>query len=173
MSRVTFINWLAEGGLPSMSNPLQTGGETEPRLLRIEEAVRAAIARLPDEEQELIRLHHFQGMALAEIARQTGRKAHNVESMHRRIIKKLRRQLTAFVEGEFGLPRPHESCPICQSPQRREIDSLINSRDRSTTWRPVLCRLRQEFGLTIRSVQCLIGHARYHIVETIKTEEAK
>lgn len=163
MPEITFSNWLAEHGLPSMSNQLQTEPDLDGRPERIERAVREALERLSDDERELVMLHYFDGLSLVEIARRADRAAYKVETMHRRAIAKLRRSLAAFVEAEFEITMPVDDCPLCRSRHRGSIDQIIRERDRRRTWAPVLRCLRDEFGIEHLSVQRLIGHVRYHL----------
>ena len=53
-------------------------------------------------------------------------------------------------------------CIICRSEHRREIDRVIASREEAETWRPVIRKIRERFGLKITTPQTLIGHEKYH-----------
>jgi hypothetical protein len=83
--------------------------------------------------------------------------------MHKRSLRKLRKNLAAFVGEVFGVEsRPAPDCPICCSPQVAELDELIRSRDRSATWRSLMSLFRTKYKLPIGSPQVLIGHEKYH-----------
>ena len=65
------------------------------RLAERGDALRGALARLPDEQREAIVLQHVAGMSLAEIAEVTGEAAETVKSRLRYAKTKLRRLLRA------------------------------------------------------------------------------
>lgn len=164
MPPLRYCNWLAELGLPSLSNQLQTeSAEDRARQVRIEDAVRSAIDRLPEEQRELVWLIYFDGLQVSEIARLSGRPLHRIVSLHRRTLTRLRHSLAPLVREEFGLQPDPTDCPICNSPACDTINSLIMSRDRTRTWSWVLRHVRHDHGLVSLSVQRLIGHSRYHM----------
>ena len=151
-------------------------GETA-RSRAVRAAVRQALEKLTDREREFIEFYHFQGLSYAEISARTGRSIHSLESLYRRAIRRLRKELTPFVRAAFGpeaVPGPvgsargdrRRTCPICRSTFRRDIDKLIARRDRTATWRPVMQAIRERFGIAIRSPQTLIGHEKYHVSDT-------
>jgi hypothetical protein len=78
-------------------------------------------------------------------------------------MKKLEKHLAAFVKKRFGIANEvKRPCIICQSPRLAEINKLIEQRDKAATWKPVMKRLLEEFGIEIKSPQMLIGHEKYH-----------
>ena len=66
------------------------------------------------------------------------------------------------VEGTLTMDpkRPWECADMSQV--RDEIDRMISQRDPKRSWRSVLIRLREDFGIRVRSPQTLIGHKKYH-----------
>lgn len=182
-SKIVYQNWIADLGRDP-SRPLDLDDQSCQRILgsegtipghealpaeaherqeRIRETVRAALARLTDDERELIEQIHFMGRTCSEISLRSGRAEHRLESMHRRAMSKLRRHLAPLVRELFGILSPGRTdCPVCRSPYRGQIDQLISSRDPKGTWRQVIEELRKKFGLKITTPQTLIGHEKYH-----------
>ena len=165
-NRIIYENWIVEMG---RDPALPVGGaEAESdddrlRTARIRAAVRSAVASLDDEEQEFVRQFYYMGRTYRELSDRTGRLIHRLESLHKRVRRKLRGYLAPLVAAEFNLRPPSERpCPICNSGYRRQIDQLIAGRDRKATWRPVMAEIRRCYKLPIRSPQILIGHEKYH-----------
>ena len=69
-----------------------------------DERVRDAIDALPSELAELVRLHHWEGFALAEIATVLGIPAPTVRTRYRAARRRLRAHLGAEKEGAEGPP---------------------------------------------------------------------
>ena len=177
--RITYQNWIAdlgrdpskpldlEGQFGSIS-PGTGGSETlnspEPvRRCQIREAMASALSKLSDNERELIEQFHYMGRSYREIAGRSGRSIHRLEALHQRALKKLRMVLAPLVKQLYGLRVSTDpDCPICTSPHRATIDSLIRERSRSDTWRPTIRLLKSRFGIIITTPQTLIGHEKYH-----------
>ncbi len=135
------------------------------KLDRLIGEVRRAVSELPANEQEFIYQHYYRGKPLRAIARQTGRAVHKLEVLHRRALRILRVRLQPIVREywDTGESEPDTDCPICNSYFLPEIDSLINNRDPTETWRHTLRVLHKEYGLRVSTPQVLIAHVRYHI----------
>lgn len=173
--RVVFRHWIAEQGCDPAAydssenrqpaGPDDLSGQTE-STEPIRAAVRSALDRLDRDERLLIEQLYFVGCTCPEIARATGRPLHRIESLHYRALRRLKADMFDFVRTRFDIEsdasRP--DCPICTSPHCAEIDTVISSRDRTATWRPVMRTLMSRFSLSIRSPQVLISHERYHHV---------
>jgi len=177
--RITYQNWIADLGrdpsqplnLEETSRPIPVGAgdfealnDPEPeRRRRIREAVALALSKLSDNERELIEQFHYMGRSYREIAERSGRTIHRLEALHQRALKKLRTALAPLVKQLYGLGVSTDpDCPICTSPHRATIDRLIQERNRSDTWRPMICMLKSRFGIPITTPQTLIGHEKYH-----------
>jgi RNA polymerase sigma-70 factor, ECF subfamily len=96
-----------EGDLELSSSRLEhlfAADQTSPsqRAVRGEELLRlaAALARLPDEQRQVVELHHLEGLPIAEVAEQMGRTPAAVVGLLFRGLKKLRRLLREGEEGE-------------------------------------------------------------------------
>jgi RNA polymerase sigma-70 factor (ECF subfamily) len=74
-----------DGGLTSPSQKAIRGEDAE-RLSR-------ALAALPDDQREAVRLRHLEGCALAEIAQRLGRTPAATAGLIKRGMKTLRREL--------------------------------------------------------------------------------
>ena len=129
----------------------------------IQTEVRRALETLADQEREFVVCYYFLGHSYREISERSGRAVYKLEALHRRALRRLKRELRWLVHDLFGIKTPRRSrCPICDSPLRAQIDRLIAERDRLATWRPVIKELRDRYGLTVKSPQVLIGHEKYH-----------
>ena len=162
--RITYQNWITDLGRdPSQS--LDLDGSNNPdseRRRQISEAVALALSKLNDNERELIEQFHYMGRSYREIAESSGRNIHRLEALHERALKKLRTALAPLVKRLYGLAVSTDlDCPICTSPHRAAIDHLIKERNRSDTWRPIIRRLKDRFGIAINTPQTLIGHEKY------------
>jgi hypothetical protein len=173
-NRIVYQEWIVELGrdpaLPPVSgtvDPTSFGGrdrEVGSALTAdINRAVREALGKLGEAEREFIERFYFQGMSYRNLSEGTGRSRHKLEALHYRAVRALRSLLAEFVRERFGIePQDSPDCPICRSAQREAIDSIIQTRDPAATWRPVISRIRDEFGVVLTTPQTLIGHEKYH-----------
>ncbi len=189
-SRIVYQNWIAEIGIDPerlrtnryQGDPLREAislddpaagkisrdqarrvSEEEKSRREIRLQVRRALEALSDEERELIVHFYLMGKSYRELSDRTGRSVHKLEALHKRAVKKLRKELAGFVEQRFGIvTTSHSDCPICNSPYAAEIDRLIGNRDKTTTWKPLITTLREKYNLRVGSPQTLIGHEKYH-----------
>jgi hypothetical protein len=165
VNRITYSDRIVDLGRdPSIA--IAPGPPSEPdgaRVARIREAVSAALEGLTEDEREFIVHFYFQGMSYRQIGEASGRAKHKLWALHERALRRLRQALQGFVRAEFGIEAAEdESCPICASEHREEIDALIAARDRTASWAPVMREINHRFGLRIRAPQRLIGHEKYH-----------
>lgn len=183
--KIIYNNWIAENGvdpeLPlaksfedelfisidevaeSLVDPA-TSDNYESDIAELRAEVRSAVAKLNEEERELVERVYFLGMTLQELADKSGRRRHSLEALNRRCRKKLIRHLSRFVEERWGKRFRHNTsrCVICASIHRQEIDKLIAERDRTRTWKPVLNAIRDKYRLPAITAQLLRGHEQYH-----------
>jgi RNA polymerase sigma-70 factor, ECF subfamily len=96
-----------EGDLERSSSRLEcllTADQTSPsqRAVRCEELMRlaAALTRLPEDQRQVVELHHLQGLPVAEVAEQMGRTRAAVVGLLFRGLKKLRQWLQEPGEDE-------------------------------------------------------------------------
>ena len=166
MRRMIFQDWIVELGRdPALlwegPDPVETAAE--PRVAQIATVVRAALGRLPEADREFLERYYFMGQGYPELERRTGRPRHRFESLHRRAIRRLRRELARFAQKEFGIEyRPGANCPLCRSKNRPEIDRLIAAKQPDGTWRPIIRTLRDQYHITVTTPQIVLGHAKYH-----------
>ncbi len=133
----------------------------------IEQAVAKGMQTLTEDEREFIARFHFMGESYQEIAEKSGRIPHKLEALHRRALRKLKLTLTEFAVKRYNLAINDSElraaqCPLCQSPYCLDINQLINQKPAHETWRPIIRVLREQYGISIRSPQVLIGHQKYH-----------
>ena len=137
-----------------------TGDSCRERIIMV---VREAMDQLDESEKEFVFLFHFMGRSYREIAEDSGRSIGRLESLHRRALKRLKSLLAGFVSREFGLKREKvNSCPICNSPHREEIELLISAKKKRDTWRETIRLIRENYNLKIKTPQTLIGHFKFH-----------
>ena len=134
------------------------------KVVRIKEAVNKALESLEVEEREFVVRFYYMGQSYTELAELTGRPVHKLETLHRRVVRRLRNQLAPLVDDGCN-PRQEEihRCPICLSPRRREIDELIRERKPGQTWRRIMKHLKREFEIDIKSPSTLTVHEKYHV----------
>jgi RNA polymerase sigma factor (sigma-70 family) len=113
--KIIYNNWIAENGvdpkLPqvrSVEDELfisiddlaeslvdsATPDKYEIEISELRDAVRSAVAKLNEEERELVERVYFLGMTLQELADKSGRRRHSLEALNRRCRKKLIRHLS-------------------------------------------------------------------------------
>ena len=125
--------------------------------------VREALKQLSIQEREFIAQFYFMGKSYREMSEQSGRPIYKLEALHKRAVKKLKKELVGFARERFGVETESESnCQLCQSPHVAEINRLIRHRDKTATWKPIIKTLRDKYGLKLSSPQILIGHEKYH-----------
>ncbi len=136
--------------------------EDQERTRLIQTGVSRALEVLTSDEREIVERIHFMGQSYREMSEKSGRAMHRLEALHRRAIKRLRKELRPLVKELYGIDSPLPKCVICRSPMRREIDRIIEQHDERRSWRVVIQRIRDECGVRIRTPQTLIGHRKYH-----------
>ncbi len=146
--------------IPGDDLPARNAQERRTDELRAQ--VRSALANLDPEEREFVHRFYFMGESYRSLSERTGRAVHKLESMNSRCLRKLRKRLMPFVREVFGLGIEANECPICCSPHRKAIDDVLARRDRSETYRAILKKIREEYGLPRVTPQLLIGHEKYH-----------
>lgn len=190
-NRIVYQNWIVDLGYdPSLRNrteiwhegdtelisldtpdaeliDTETVSHTDNMAIRIQQQVSRSLLCLTDEEREFITQFYFMGRTYKTISEKTGRAIYKLEALHKRALRKLKKELLPFVSKHWHITitknqSNRNSCPICRSSYRNEIDQLIANRDKTKTWRPVLQILREQYGIIIRSPQILIGHEKYH-----------
>ncbi|UCD16475.1 MAG: sigma-70 family RNA polymerase sigma factor [Candidatus Zixiibacteriota bacterium] len=170
--RLVYQNWIVEIGI----NPAEGGSrwpavESVPVNERVVETVRKALSRLSPTEQEFVRRYYFQGESYAAIAGAMRKRVSGIDGFHRRILARLRKYLAPFVAEEFGLEVTiGGDCPLCNSPFVDKINQLIATRQMDSTWRPIIRKLKKEFGIAVKTPQVLIGHQKYHMTDEVKDE---
>jgi len=187
--RLVYQNWLVElgfdpkregepmadsGGSVSPHPPLrgtfsprEKGKETEvspeiERMRVIEAGVWQAMEKLTSDEREIVERIHYMGQTYREISDKSGRAIHRLESLHSRAIKRLRKELRQLVKELYGIEPPTPRCVICRSAMREGIDRILDEHDSRRSWRTIMQRLRDEYGIRLRTPQTLIGHKKYH-----------
>lgn len=181
MRNIKYRNYQPEEGLTvedgsinevseeAMSYPDDEGcQEALRRQIYIREQVSAALRRLSEDEKEFIERFYYIGQSYRQISEKSGRAVYKLEALHKRAIKKLKKELSPLVAELYDvtfIPAAEinfKTCPLCRSPHRAEIDRLIHSRDPKGTWQPVIRTLEEKYGLRIKTPQVLIGHEKYH-----------
>ena len=190
-NRVVYQNWIVEMGFdPAQSRtagnwgdpPLEPISLDEPsacaisneesqrvieereKASEIRSRVRKTLKRLSMQEREFIAQFYFMGKSYREMSEQSGRPIHKLEALHKRAVKKLKKELGGFVRERFGVETGSDAdCLICRSPHVAEINRLISQRDKTATWKPIIKTLRDKYSLKVSSPQMLIGHEKYHI----------
>ncbi len=162
--RIVYQNWTVEIGYdpPSRDSLFHPCNAPRPNR-KIVRAVRRALSKLTSKEREFIERYHFEGESYCRIAEAMGMRMAMIDGLHRRATIKLKKLLAAFMADEFNLKvEAGPECPICISQYRDEIDRLIASKQKEETWRPIIQKLKKEYGIVIKTPQILIGHQKYH-----------
>jgi RNA polymerase sigma-70 factor (ECF subfamily) len=101
------LEWSVEGDLERSSSRLEclfAADQTSPsqRAVRGEELLRlaAALTRLPEDQRQVVELHHLKGLPVAEVAAEMGRTRAAVVGLLFRGLKKLRQLLREPGEDE-------------------------------------------------------------------------
>ena len=166
-NRIILQNWIVDLGYDPRNLEPQAitdqSSDADDNVERIKEEVAQAVSSLPKEERELIERFHFMGQSYRELSASTGRAIHRLEAMHQRAVRRLRKLLNPLVKELYGLSdKSPPACPLCRSPARAEIDRVIAEKPESETWRTTLTRIREDYGITVKSPQLIIGHRKYH-----------
>jgi hypothetical protein len=163
--RLIYQDWIAELGRDPDRNLHVTADIAQYQAPddELEQAVRQALKTLTEPERSLIIWRYYMGQSCRRIAEISGRAECKLTSLHRRALRKLRKQLASFVRRRYNIRRDVVSgCPICRSPDRLEIDGLVQRRDRSRSWKPVMAILKNRYSVVIKTPSVLIGHEKYH-----------
>jgi hypothetical protein len=164
--RIVYQDWIvALGRDPSLTwqEAVSSGGSYNTAIIT---AVGKALSSLSEEEAAFIRLFYFQGLGYREISEKTNRQIYRLEALHESAVRKLKIRLHRFLGNSFDISSPvkYADCPLCNHPERGEIDRLIRTKTAAETWKRIIKTLRDEYGLSIVTPQRLIGHRKYHMI---------
>lgn len=181
MRKIKYQNWIYE--ILSESTEGRTSGGNQPSLqpfptgegdLEIEKEVRYAVAKLLEKEKIFIEQYYFEGKSYREIGQILKLNLKQVEYLHHKAVFKLKNLLAEFVARRFKMriekPIPEKlahpnriakGCVICQNPQQKEIEKVIESKKDYQTWGVILKKLKQKFDLKIKAPQILMGHMKH------------
>jgi len=164
--RIIYQEWIvALGRDPSVpwQEAASSGGSYDTAIIT---AVGKALSSLSEEEAAFIRLFYFQGLGYREISEKTNREIYRLEALHESAVRKLKTRLRRFLENRFDISSPvkYPDCPLCNHPEREEIDRLIRTKTAAETWKRIIKTLRDKYGLSIVMPQRLIGHKKYHMI---------
>lgn len=130
---------------------------------RIIEAVNEAVSQMGEQEREFVVLYYVMGRNCRQIAEDSGRAMYKLEALHTRVVKQLRTLLADFVSEEFGIKVDRtNTCLICNSPFRAEIDQLLSLKKEDETWRESIKVIKESYQIRIKTPQTLIGHIKFH-----------
>ncbi len=164
--RIVFQNWIVELGHDPIHPPDFRHNPVIKYNNRNLSAVSQAMEQLTEEESGFIRQFYFQGLSYKQIAKATGRALHRLESTHNQAIKKLRCTLAGKLNlNSINLSEYEQHCPLCSHQSHAEINRLIQDKKKQETWHHIIRRLRDLYGIHIKTPQTLIGHQKYHIKE--------
>jgi hypothetical protein len=66
--------------------------------------------------------------------------------------------------NQYNIPPPNDpGCQLCNHKRIDDINNLIRSRNKRQTWKQIIRILRDDFGLALSTIQCLISHEKYHM----------
>lgn len=157
--------------IPELLNSYQMKDKRQTELqLLIQQKVKDALNSLPEKEREFIKLFYHMGKTYREISELSDMRVHRLESIHARAIKRLKKSLAIFVKERFSIESEEsekdaslKTCPLCNSKKNKEINELINNRDKTDTWKPIVKILKDSYSIKLKTIQILIGHDKYHI----------
>lgn len=160
--KVVHYNWIYQ----TLREGIWQNVEATEKQKRVIAAVQSEIAKLTELEQEFIRMYWFEGMSTAQISDLLGKKVYKLEGMSRRIQRKLKNRLSEFVSREFDVESgSSKKCLICSSQYRAQIDQMLKSKKPEQTYKHIIKTLKNDFGITVKTPQIIIGHQKYHIWE--------
>ena len=160
MEKVTYQNWIVDIACSNGYSSDTTDSETVREIIS---EVRRALDRLSPVEREFIERYYFKGESYPEIAENLGRRRDRIKGLHIRAVGRLKKELAGFVRSQFNIKsRPTADCPICNSPDRDEIDALVDGKKEEETWREIIQILKSKYNIIIKTPQILIGHQKYH-----------
>ncbi len=124
--------------------------------------VRRAVARLRDDERDIIERYYYMGQSFQQIAELLVCASIIVERRHRLALARLRRILEPwFLRGDTAGLEP--ACRICRSPHRRAVEVVICSKTNEESYKRVLRIIRTQFGLKLNHPHALIHHRNFHM----------
>ncbi len=157
------LNFMESVGLNTGNLFNQKLIEKQKKIEKLKKAVKAAMDKLPVNEREFIVLFYYMGKTYREISEKSNKEIYRLEAVHKRALKKLKKELAGFVAHEYGLKtESNNKCIICRSKFCDQINQIISKRDKRKTWKPVLKEIESKYSLKIKSPQILIGHEKYH-----------
>lgn len=133
------------------------------RAEKITRVVNRVIEMLPDPERRMVIDYYLLCLSRKAIAGRQNLSEREVDAVRVRAERRLRGLLAGFVEERFGLRTTIDSaCPYCRAPCRAEIDHELSRRDPGEAWSALRQRINTRFGLTVKRVQTLMTHCRFH-----------
>lgn len=163
--KIIYQNWIVEIGIdPSCKASYDSKVSRLKPNDRVIKAVRETLDKLSRVEREFVERYYFHGESYSQIAKALNKRIERIDGLHRRLVNKLKRYLADFVAGEFDLEvEIGANCPICNSPFKDEINNLIKNKKEEETWKIIIKKLKNDYGIEIKSPQILIGHKKYHL----------
>ena len=160
--RLRYLNWVT--GEEELKY-LEGDSFDSERNLELENKVREAIEKLKPLEKKFIEYFYFQSWSYQDISEVLNKKIHKLERVHKQALDKLKIGLKEYVKERFQVFVPEENqCPICKSPQRKEIEQMIRSKTKEETWKRIIKLCKENYHINITTPQILIGHKKKHMI---------
>jgi len=167
--RIRYLNWAVENFFELGIDDLRFGfiedQEKIKKDVELERKVNQALGKLDEIERKFILYFYFDCFTYEKIASLMKKRIDKLQRIHQGALDKLKLILRDYVEKRFKLKvSDKNSCIICQSPHRNELDRIIQGKKKEETWKRIIKILKNEYNLHIKTPQILIGHMKKHIL---------
>jgi RNA polymerase sigma factor (sigma-70 family) len=167
--RIRYLNWAVENSSLLETNALKFDSDKDQEKIKkdleLEKKVNQALGKLDEVERKFILYFYFDCFTYEKIASLMKKRKDKLQRIHQGALDKLKLILKDYVEKRFKLKVPDKnSCIICQSPHRNELDRIIRGKRKDETWKRIIKILKNEYNLHIKTPQILIGHMKKHIL---------
>ena len=127
-------------------------------------AVRDKVFALEEEYRQVIIIHFFEDKSIEMIARETNTSAWQISIRIQEALKILKYSLAEIVRKRW--PGRFDNlylCPICNHPQKKEIEKIITAKKKQDSWGLLNKRLKKKIGLELNPPSIIINHIKYHM----------
>ena len=127
------------------------------------ELVRQKVYDLDSDHRRVIIMYYFENLEVNHIADELGLDQRTVYRFLRESLIMLKASLAETVKTRWpGRFDDLKSCPICNHPERTNIEKIIRSKRPCDSWSTINKKLKKRIGRIFNPPNVMINHIKYH-----------